>query len=243
MLVTPRGSQAIRLDKDGVVRQQGEETLGSATLQSEEQITRSQTLRDLLGNAWYPSKPMILVWGDLVDTGVQLPAPEKGSSLRAIPVVFEAPPIGEEVLIPAALITADPLRGSVGNRKSGAVYDPLKRTWLGEVHQPMLVVMQYRIPAEFGRIDIQSAELTLDLRAPGCRFDVVVVRDGALRVVGGGVNPSGRTVVDLVGDKAPQMDSEGRVLVGIEVHASESMADGAGWSLQRMDLSVRGRTQ
>lgn len=243
VLVTPRGSQALRLDKDGVVRQQSEDTLGSATLQSEEQLARTQTLRDLLGKAWYPSKPMILIWGDLVDTGVQLPVPEKGSSLRAIPVVFEVPPIGEEVLIPAALISAEPLRGNVGNRKSGAVYDPLKRTWLGEVHQPMLVVMQYRIPAEFGHIDIQSAELTLDLRAPGCRFDVVVVRDGALRVVGGGTNPSGRTVIDLVGDKAPQMDSEGRVLVGIEVHGSESMADGPGWALQRMDLAVRGRTQ
>lgn len=243
VLVTPRGTQTLTLDKDGVLRQQREDTLGSIALQSEEQLARSHALRDLLGNAWSPGKPMILVWGDLVETGGRLPVPEKGSSLRAIPVVFEAPPIGEEVLIPAALVTAEPLRGSLGNRKSGAVYDPIKRTWLGEVHQPMLVVMQYRIPAEFGRIDIQSAELTLDLRAPGCRFDVVVVRNDTLRVVGGGVNPSGRTVVDLAGENAPEMDAEGRMLVGIEVHGSDSMADGPGWSLQRMDLSLRGKTR
>lgn len=243
VLVTPRGLQMLSLDHDGMLRQKVANALGSETLQSEEQLARSQVLRDLLGKAWYPVKPMILVWADLVETGVQLPVPELGSSLRAIPVAFESPPIGEEVLIPASLVAAEPLRGNVGNRKSGAVYDPIKRTWLGEVHQPMLVVMQYRIPAEFGRIDIQSAELTLDLRAPGCRFDVVVVRDGSLRVVGGGVNPSGRTAVDLVGDNAPEMDAEGRMLVGIEVHGNESMADGPGWSLQRMDLSIRGRTR
>jgi len=243
LLVTAWGMETLDVDEKGALRQSDAGALGAGAMQSEEQIARQHALRNLLGRAWYPNQSVVLIWSDLVPTGVLLPAPEKGSSLRAIPVVFEAPAIGAEVAIPAVLLTAEPLRGTVGGRKSGSVYDPLKRTWLEEIHQPMLVVMQYRAPAAFGRIDVQSARLTLDLRAPGCRFDVVVVRDGKLRVVGGGVNPSGRTVVDLSADDSPEMDAEGRILIGNDVHGDESMADGPGWSLHRMDLSVRGRSR
>jgi hypothetical protein len=243
VLVSVSGFEALKADRNGALRQSETGTLGAGALQSEEEIARQQVAREILRGVWFPAKPTILVWSDLVETGVQYPVTQKGSSLRAIPVVFDPPASGTEISIPAVLLTPEPLRGAIGGRKSGAVYDSLKRAWLGEMHQPMLVVMQYRAPAAFGRIDVQSARLTLDLRAPGCRFDVVVIRDGKFRIVGGGVNPSGHTVVDLKGNDAPEMDPDGRMLIGIDVHGDETLADGPGWSLQRMDLSVRGRTR
>ncbi len=243
MLVTAAGIERLQTDEHAIFRESKGGSLGEGTLLSEEQIARQRACRDLLAGAWFPSRPTILVWSDLVDIGMTLPAPEKGSSLRAIPVEFEPPEPGAEIAVPSVLLTPEPLRGTIAGRKSGAVYDPIKRSWLGDVHQPMLVVMQFRPPAAFGRIDVLSAALTFDLRAPGCRFDVVVVRDGKLRVVGGGLNPAGRTTLDLSGDNTPEMDADGRILVGIEVHASDALADGPGWSLQRMDLSVRGRAR
>jgi len=243
MLVTVSGIEILEADTHGQLRQSENGTLAAGVVRSEEEIARQQVAREILHSAWFPAKPVILVWSDLVETGARYPTAEKGTSLRAIPVAFEAPARGAEVLIPSVLMTPEPLRGSVGGKKSGAVYDSLKRAWLGEMHQPMLVVMQYRPPEAFGRIDVQSARLTLDLRGPGCRFDVVVVRDGKIRTVGGGVNPSGRAVIALAGDDAPEMDSEGRFLIGIDVHGDETLTDSLSWSLQRMDLAVRGRTR
>lgn len=243
LLVTTAGIETLEIDGDGALTLTENGTTGSAAVQSEERIARQQVARDLLRETWFPAKPTILIWSDLVETGIQYPSPQKGCSLRAIPVTFETPAKGSDVLIPAVLLTPEPLRGEIGGKKSGAVYDPLKRAWLGEMHQSILAVMQYRPPVAFGRIDVRSARLVLDLRAPGCRFDVVVVKGDKLRIVGGGVSPTGRSVVELTGDDAPEMDADGRILVGIDVHGDEALADGPGWSLQRMDLSIRGRTR
>lgn len=243
LLVTDSGVENLFVDENGIILPSPERVLGSAAIKSEEQIVRQRATRELLRRIWLSRKPMVLVWSDLIKTGVELPVPERGSSLRAIPVTYQPPEVGSEVAIPSVLMSREPVRGEIAGRKSGAVYDPLKREWLDDLHQPMLVVMRFRSPEEFGRMDVRSASLAFDLRAPGCRFDVLVVRDGQLRVVGGGSNPVGPTIVEVAGDDAPEMQSDRHILVGLEIHANEAAPDGPGWSLQRLDLSVRGVAQ
>lgn len=243
LLVTASGTETLEIASDGTLRRPANGVHGSGVLRGEEETARQQMARDVLRSIWYPTKPTVLVWSELVGTGIELPVSEKGNSLRAIPVVFDVPAHGTRIAVPSVFLTPEPLRGEAGGRKSGVVYDSSKRTWLEEMHQPMLVMMKYGLPAGFGGFDVESAELTIDLRAPGRRFDVVVLRDGKIQIAGGGVNPSGRQVFNLAGKLAPQMDADGRILVGIDVHASASMGDGPSWSLQRMDLSVEGSTR
>ncbi|MBN8596505.1 MAG: hypothetical protein J0L78_02400 [Planctomycetes bacterium] len=245
LLVTPAGSQALEIDAAGGIssREAGAPGALQSTLQSEEQIARARVVQALLEGAWYPNKPVILLWNELLDIGVKYPAPEKGNSLRAIPVRFEKPKPGSEVSLPSVLLSPEPIRGDVAGRKSGVVYDSAKRTWLTAIHQPMLVMKGFRPPDAFATIDVSSAVLTLDLRAPGCAYEVVIVRDGKLRVVDRGSNPVGPIVLTLTGENAPQLDESGRVLVGVDIRGDENLADGPGWSLRRMELSVRGRAR
>lgn len=241
LLVTAAGSRLLEIDSAGSLSSR--EGAGQSAIQSEEQLAQARVVQDLCEGTWYPNKPVILVWGDLLDIGLQYPAAEKGNSLRAIPVKFEKPKAGSEVLLPSVLLSPEPIRGEIAGRKSGVVYDTAKRSWLSAIHQPMLVMMGFRPLASFGMADIASADLMLDLRAPGCTFEVVVVRDGKFRVVSRGSNPAGPIVLTLAGEDAPQMDESGRVLIGVDIRGDESLADGPGWSLRSMELSVRGRAR
>ncbi|MBS0198240.1 MAG: hypothetical protein JSR77_15915 [Planctomycetes bacterium] len=248
LLVTASGVIPLQLSGDGTLRGGEGDTaawgaFASGTLMSEEQISRQRVCRELLGRGWAPSQPSLLLWSEPLDLGMLFPVPQKGSSLLVIPLTFVPPAASARVLIPSPLLSPEPVRRSFEGRASAVIYDPVKRTWLGDIQQPKFVMMEFQVPDAFAGIVVDGATLRLDMRAPGFRFEVVVVRGGRLRTVGSGANPAGRVVLNIEGDDAPEMDSEGRVLIGVDIKGSEQESEGRGWSIQRMDLSIRGSTR
>lgn len=248
VLVTPSGSMMLTMGENGAMAGSLNSALdpgsfGGGALMTEEQISRQQVCRELWRIGYLPNMPSVLVWTDAADLGMSFPVPTRGSALLVIPLTFEAPVAGTEVVVPSALLTHLPVRASFGGRVSAALYDAAKKTWLAEIHQPQLVMMQFRPPEALAAIDVHAARLSFDLRAPGQEYDVVIVKNGLLKVVGSGVNPNGRVDIDLAGDSAPEMSPDGQLLIGLDVRQGKGQADGQGWSLQRMELSIRGNAR
>ena len=250
IVITPAGCVMVHLDNDGTltcgrddVVERGE--FGTQAVLNQQQMSRQNVLRGLLSDSTFPAEPALLLWTDAVDAGIAYrgSAQEKGTALLSIPLSFLKPQAGARVTVPGPLMSYRPVRGHFSGRASSTAYDPESREWLQSIHQPMLVVMAFRLPPGAGRLTIDSAVLMVDLRAPGREYDVVTVNGDRLNTFRGRTEPIGRVTFELSGDRAPVMQEDGSILVGIDVKDAEDQSKSEGWSVRRMELSVTGRAQ
>lgn len=250
ILATPTGHVMLTTDSENRLNARlddapahGEFATGSLLTQS--QITRQQVCRDLLESPAFPAVPSVLVWTDPLPGGPEYSAAAqpRGAALAVIPVEFDRPAPGSPVAVPAPLMRMSSWRRPVGKRPVSTIFSEDKREWITGVHQPMLVIIRFQPPAALIPMSIDSAVLSLDLRAPGRDFDIVTPRGDKLQILESGSNPGGRLAINLTGDRAPAMLSDGSILIGLDVKPAGDPSKDQGWSVRSMDLSVTGRTQ
>ncbi|MCC6681353.1 MAG: hypothetical protein IT445_10680 [Phycisphaeraceae bacterium] len=249
LIATPTGNMAIRMD-NGQRFTAGEQDIlepgqfiASAML-NQEQMARQEVYRQLLSGTSFPDQPSLLVWrrtDSLQGVSYTVETVNRHESLWVIPLRYEKPTSGRRVTIPAPLLAMSSYRGEVADETSPAhIYNADTRQWVADLHEPTLVLMRFEVPPALLPLDIESAKLTLDLRAPGRGYEIVTLDAGQLHRSHAGDNPLGRVVVELKGDEAPRLQSDGSVIVGIQVGAFSNTSKSRGWTIEQMSLSVSG---
>ncbi|MFA9479437.1 hypothetical protein ACERK3_14200 [Phycisphaerales bacterium AB-hyl4] len=249
LIAMPNGRLATRVSSDGRFasslddRLIGEQYVHAATLGtlSQTQMNRQQAFRQLLGSAEFPAQPTLLAWVDAQDLAVEMSADavRRGQWLLALPLQIELPASGERVTVPAPMMTIRSYRGAPG--VSGAtVYDEQQGEWIYPISQPSTLFMRFEPPEGLDAIDVDGAVLSLNLHAPGWEYEVLRIHDGEVEVVYEGRNPGGRLSIELDADQSPAMNTDGAAAIGIRLSPIPGSDGGRGWSLQRMELSLRG---
>lgn len=213
-------------------------------LLSDVQNRRQAVYRALADEGLMPAEPVVMGWTESAPTSrLRLEADEAASmhSLVMVPVRFERPEAGRRVTIPAALMdTSRPRPGEVpAAYVPGGLYSEETQAWVEAVNREATAVMRFKAPAGVGPLEVESATLSMHLRAPGWRYEVLVKRGDEVEVVAEGTNPLGEVEVSLTGEQAPEMEADGAVFAGLRLDRTGESRD-AQWTLRRLDLSVTG---
>jgi hypothetical protein len=242
LLITP-GSHALPvvLGGDGSIRANGEDGLQSGHLiggglLSDRQRTRQALYEKLLTEplpSYLSSRNLLLAWANPVDMhfNVAKQAQMRGSALLMIPLRFEQTPPGTPVTVPAAFLECK----RVG--PEGRLLPPAADFRVGAT-----VRLRFQLPAEVLPMTIQSARLTLRMRAPLREVAVGGFAEGVAVPLRGLTSPMGIEQIDISDPRLLQTDNHGAIDVSIEASDLRSETTGDSWHLDWSGLEIQGRT-
>lgn len=215
----------------------------SSTLMSDTDVARQSVLRGLMQDPAIVRSPRLACWTTPLDTPLHLSMAGEagGGALALLPVEFVAATAGGAITIPWPFIAMTPYRGPLDGRAFGtAIYDPESREWIAEVQQSMRVVMRFELPEGYRSMVADSLSLSIDVRAPGREIDVFVVDGGRSRSVVSMSDALGRQNLELTGEDVPSVSADGAIVIGLDVGEFADPLKPRSWSIQGMELSVKG---
>ncbi len=213
---------AVQLGEGGQFSSGSEDTLApgqflTGSVLSDEQRRRREVYR-LMFNAGenelpYPSRPTLLFWSHPPDLGFQLleGAEQTGSALVSVPLQLTRPEEGTRVVIPGPFVTYR----SAGV-KTAATYDWRKRRWSDPSSESMDTTLQFQLPAELLPLRLESATLTLDIKAPSRQLQITGMTGGERVVLESRQSPLGRMNFEIDGEDV-RVNQAGELMLGINV--------------------------
>jgi hypothetical protein len=140
-------------------------------------------------------------------------------------------------MVPSAFLDMTGFR-IPGRISAVTVYNADAGQWVSPLTQDMSLLMRFDAPRQLGRLAIDTAALTVDVKAPGWLYDVIVFRDEQIKTVRSGQNLLGKTTFTLTGDNVPHMLDDGGIGIGISIRAVPDQAAESTWSIKSMELTI-----
>lgn len=235
-----------RIDKTG--RRTG--AYISSGVLSPTQISRQQVYQTLVNQKNLVTGPVLLGWIQSATKKRNASSPialsadarfQPSATVLVVPIHFEKSSPGDQVSVPAALMPVVPYRGE--NAPSNTIYDPRRHVWNPNINRPQTVIMQYAIPDAVKPLKLSQVTVSLGLLAPGRPFSIVTMRNGHIVTLFKGNSLVGEKTIVLKGNDLPAISKAGSVLVGLRVGSNGVGTRGSGWSVKRLEISVRGTVE
>lgn len=175
----------------------------AAELLSDEQNRRRQILKNLLTDPQrldYPTVPQMLFWTNPWDLGFRFGESRHqfGSALVAVPIKFERPPVGTEMLIPGPLLNYYSTFGPDDEAPSG-LWDNRRRIWL-EKAWPTFAWLRFQIPSALLPAQIQSGRLVVQVSGPIGKLEIAGAREKQTVPLKTWIDPVGTVTWDFTSD-------------------------------------------
>lgn len=246
LLLAPSGRLAVRFTGSGTfstdagANLEADQFIGASVL-TQTQILRQQAYRRLLQDRKRPDQATLLAWApqwpsdmDLEVENLQQPS----QTLIELPIRVEPPAPGTRVTVPAALMRTSLFR-EAGSGYAATIFNERTGEWVYPITNEQAVLLHFTPPTGLEPLQVESARLTMHLRAPGRKYEVIVYRQGRVESVHEGQNPLGALSIDLAGEDAPATLADGGVAVGVRVGPTQNQQP-IPWSLTQMSLDVTG---
>lgn len=226
----------------------------SAGLMSDEQNRRSKTLQELLGNsaaADYPQRPLLMFWTAPWPVGLEFGDVTRraGSALVALPVQFERPADGSEVLIPSPLLPYRGVLGPDGHSPTG-MYDFRKREWVEKTGSTSSW-FRFQLPQVLLPLEPLQARLTVKVSGPMGKLQVSGWKQGKMVPLKTWMDPVGTLSFELTDLEVMRLTDDGGLLLLItggdpdRPELTKVAGDSSGralyWQIDALTLNVRAR--
>lgn len=246
IIATPTGQLVVRFDGNNFTANTDQllaagQFIDSTTFDKDQQ-RHQDAYRRLLADGSFVTEPTLLAWADGMETGLSLTPDQSVSrteSLVMMPVQFRRPEPGRTFTVPAALLDMVSFSDSkVGYRAN--IFIPDTKTWISPISNDRAFLMEFTLPEALSGMQISSATLDLNLRAPNRPVDALLYRNGKVDTVTGTQSPMGKIAITLDGKDAPVVIDGRKIVVGISVGRPATGATDQAWSLRHMSLNVTG---
>ncbi len=224
ILATSAGRLGVELREDGRFLATSQDVFAgdqflAASLLSDEQNRRRQTLRNLLTDPLrldYPAAPQLLFWTDPWDLGFQFGEGRKsfGAALVAVPLKFERPPTGTEMALAAPFL---PYRGAIGpdDDVPSGLWDHRHRSWL-EKSVPAATWLRFQIPAVLLPVQIKSGRLLVQVTGPVGKLEIAGLRQRKEVVpLKTWIDPVGSLTLEITDRELLSLSSDGGLMLRV----------------------------
>ena len=215
--------------------------------------TRMQVLESYFGGGRLPSEPRFYFWTTPLETGLKTQAEGRqvGEALVGLPIAFERPAAGTSVYCPPYLIgyrsVSHPRRGS------SVAYSNRDRLWNDQLLRKSVTTLEFQLPANLGRLELERLKVFVDLNAPNRTFQLVALdrnNEKIRRELARRKSPVSLMEFEVSGDLLPPLDENLAFRLGLDVGplfddpAQEIDADRSrhGWQFRNVWVEAWGRT-
>lgn len=234
---------ALRLDGDGAFRTgSGDELYGGQMLQSSLLTDRQRVHQSLYQKFLADPQPrhlaersMLLAWADPVSMDFSFGTIDRttGAALLTVPLQFEKTAAGTPVTIPAAFVPCQ--RINAEGRPTAATV---------ESRYPSTVRLRFQVPASVLPLAVQSAKLTVKMRAPAHEVTIGVFSGKDIVPVRELSSPLDAYQIDIDDPRLLKLDDRGALDVNIQVaQLGAAKTQPEIWRLESVGLEIRGRTE
>jgi len=215
---------------------------------TDEQRRRQAIYQQLLGLRRDEGKtvrqPTLYGWTDPLDMHFAFPddIQHVGSSLWAIPLKVESPPMDEPVVIPSPFVRYRSVPGPKGSGVS-PLYDYRTGIWVSSVTSSE-IWLQFQVPPEVLPFRPERAHFALQITASDRHVEICTSVDGQRQVLLERSNPIGRLQVELRDPSQLQIDDAGTLVLGMIVSDLRGVASErrhAMWKVESAQLEISGR--
>lgn len=250
--VAPGDVMAVSIDAEGRFHGGPEDVLARNTyiagsLLSDKQVQRGAIYRQLLSGTVrneFPPRPVLHVWSDPWELGFVFPQKTRmDSTLLSIPVRLERTPPNSRVLVPAPFVAYRSVASPEG--KPSVAYSNMTQEWV-ECKLATTQWLRFQIPPSVLPLRLETASLTLGIRAPSRTVEIVVPVGNELEVARRLSHPIGTYKCTIEGDETFELDENGGLRLGLRVSDDQAAEagnpmGGATWKIERVQLQVSGR--
>lgn len=229
IVVTQFGRMGLTMKGDGTFSGRVEDVFENdqfvaAGLLSDEQDRRRVTLKNLLEGDKrkesdkrkdFPDSPQLMFWTTPRDDGFRFGDNLKllGSTLVSIPLTFERPAGGQEIVIPSPFLLYAVRQNPDGTSPS-AMWSSIDRKWQ-ERATPGLNWLSFQIPRELLPLTARRARVDLKVTGPVGRIEIFGLKEGTPTSLKTVIDPIGSVAIDLNEADALVIDQEGRLSLGL----------------------------
>ncbi len=231
------------------VRVLDRDTFIFGSLLSDRQSLRQTLYRRLLmpkNGPRFFRRPTLLVWMQQPHSDFEPPSDFRTTHtvLTAVPVTFEAPAPGTEVVIPSPLVEMESVRGQDGS--FSPAYDRRAGEWR-ESSADTRTLLKFRVPDVLNPITFHRGQLEFQIRAPGRDVNISAGRREDLKPLISLTSPVGVYNSVLDSETLLRVD-DGAVFVEVHVTGvrsgkrSSAVTDGS-WKMEFIRMHLEGRTE
>lgn len=215
-----------------------------ATSLDDEQQRRQSIYRRLLADqgGWEILRPTLYFWHDGRGGAPEVPGVERsaGGMLGSIPLRIQPPPPNTQVRIPQGLLRVRTGADPRGERPS-LLYSWRSGEWVPNKSDGR-VYLRFEIPEALRPIQLERAEVSLDLVAETRRVAVLAVSaDGAERELTAIDEPAGTVTVTVTDLQELGLNDSGEWVLGLDIANQESSGVRPAWSLSNVRVDLSGK--
>jgi hypothetical protein len=214
----------------------------AGALQDASAAVKQNITEQLVRSGGLPDMPTVIGWSDRMETGVTLPglSEYRGATLVTMPVKITPPAADTQVTVPAVFVRLEPARAPSGGSLR-AIFGMGSVGWPEAVADSQWFTIRFVLPPEVMPMDVRSATLLIDSRAPSQQLTVAGY-DGVKRETITTINnPSGTQTVSINNPALLTTDSEGGILLSFRFGASASnQGEMPKWRIERLGLDIQG---
>ncbi|MBM3999307.1 MAG: hypothetical protein FJ297_07180 [Planctomycetes bacterium] len=197
-------------------------------------MDRRQTTR-------FPDRPMLMIWGDPFDRGLDLPSgyQRAGSALYCVPIRFEKPASGAHVALPASFLPYRMIAGPTG-RGVATTYQAATGEWVATALASDSW-LRAQVPEVVLPIVLSKLVIQLSIHAPSRAVRLAALRDGEIVTLLERANPTG-TIQHVVEDAdLLRTDPNGGIVLGLLVGESTDAKNRSPlWTVQELHVTAEG---
>ena len=190
--------------------------------------------------------PTLFAWADAADAGFDFPQSNQlGSTLVSIPIRIEKTRPGTKVAIPSPFVPYIAVANAAG--RPPTAFGNLQREWI-ETKSPVTEWLRFQLPSAVLPLEVEEAQLTLNVRAPSRTLEVLVMSDGTPTAVNRLRHPLGVYSVTIGSTAGLRLDADGGFQIAIRVSEDEAadrldpMTHGT-WKIESLQMEVVGMVQ
>ena len=229
IVVTQFGRMGLAMKGDGSLSGRVEDVFENdqfvaAGMLSDEQDRRRVTLKNLIDGDKrkesdkrkdFPESPLLMFWSAPRDDGFRFGDQLKllGSTLVAIPLTFERPASGQEIVIPSPFL-AYSVRQNPDGTSPSAMWSSTDRKWQ-ERSNPGLNWLSFQIPRELLPLTSRRARIDMKVTGPVGRIEIFGLKGGAATSLKTVIDPIGSVAIELNDPEALGINQDGRLSLGL----------------------------
>ena len=246
LIARNRESTAVRFSSDGGFHIGADDSLTPDqflrdSVLTDRQQRRQSIYRKLLGSGdgkqipeHYDTRDHVLSWTTPVDLpfGSNDGARSLGSTLLAVPVDYQRPPVGTTVLIPRSFI---PFRRWLEGRSRAPTLDSTR---------PIDMRLRFQLPESVFPLSIQKATISAKIKAPSRRIIFSAYQNEMATKIFETMEPTAPFQVEITDPRYLKLDANGGLHVGIAI-TGDARVDGileSFWMIESLQLEVTGQT-
>jgi hypothetical protein len=223
----------------------GEGQFVAGKLLTDEQRRRQNLVKTIHARrpkSGFPERPVLMAWSSGEPEGLTVHGEARRfqSSLITIPINFIPPEPGAAVTVAHSFIPVQTTMSPLGEGQA-SVFDSKFGKWI-DLATPTSAWLRFQLPKELSGIEVDSAEVVLDLSVPSRNVEFRTYRAGQVVAQGEKASPAGPQTFRLTSSEDFDVDDEGGILFGVRISDAETEDERKPvWKIIDVRMTVKGR--